>query len=73
MVGVRWHDGFLIVAWPTIPTPAEVARVQQRVGTPIVPAIAPGIHEALAELAKQTAPNRPRIERILDFALAKRS
>jgi twitching motility protein PilT len=73
VVGVRWHDGFLIVAWPTIPTPAEVARVQQRVGTPIVPAIAPGIHEALAALAKQTAPNRPRIERILDYALSKRS
>jgi hypothetical protein len=73
VVGVRWHDGFLIVAWPSIPTPAEVARVQQRVGTPIVPAIAPGIHDALAALATKNAPNRPRIERILDAALAKRA
>ena len=73
VVGVRWHDGFLIVAWPGIPTPAEVARVQQRVGTPIVPAIAPGIHEALAELSKRNNVSRPRVEKILDVALAKRA
>jgi twitching motility protein PilT len=73
VVGVRWHDGFLIVAWPGIPTPAEVSRVQQRVGTPIVPAVAPGIHDALAELAKRNATPRPRIEKVLDVALAKRA
>ncbi len=72
VVGVRWHDGFLVVAWPTIPTPAEVARVQQRVGTPIVPAVAPGIHEAMAEIARKNNPNRPPIERVLDIALQKK-
>jgi twitching motility protein PilT len=73
VVGVRWHDGFLIVAWPGIPTPAEVARVQQRVGTPIVPAVAPGIHDALAAMAQANAVNRPRVEKILDVALSKKA
>jgi twitching motility protein PilT len=73
VVGVRWHDGFLIVAWPNIPTPADVARVQQRVGTPIVPAVAPGILEALRQSAVVHHTASPPIERILDAALAKRA
>ena len=74
VVGVRWHDGFLIVAWPHLPTPAEVARVQSRIGTPIVPAVAPGIHEALAaHAAASITHSAPPIERIFHLALAHRA
>jgi twitching motility protein PilT len=73
VVGIRWHEGFLIVAWPTIPSPAEVTRVQARVGVPIVPAIAPGIHDALRQAASQISSDRPPIERVLDAALSKKA
>ena len=73
VVGVRWHEGYLVVAWPYLPTPAEVSRVQGLIGTPIVPAVAPGILEALAQRAQDTATDAPPIERILHFALAKRA
>jgi hypothetical protein len=73
VVGIRWHEGFLIVAWPSIPSPAEVTRVQARVGVPIVPAIAPGIHDALRLAASQISSDRPPIERVLDAALGKRA
>jgi twitching motility protein PilT len=74
VVGVRWHEGFLIVAWPHLPTPAEVARVQARIGTPIVPSVAPGIHGLLADKASiEAVTTRQPIERILHVALAKRA
>ena len=74
VVGVRWHEGFLVVAWPHLPTPADVARVQARIGTPIVPAVAPGIHGLLADQAAIDAvAARQPIERVLHTALAKRA
>jgi twitching motility protein PilT len=73
VVGVRWHEGYLVVAWPYLPTPAEVARVQAMIGTPIVPAVAPGIVEALAERAGDHAHDSPPIERVLHVALARRA
>jgi twitching motility protein PilT len=73
VVGIRWHDGFLIVAWPAIPTPAEVARVQQRVGCPIVPSVAPGILEVLREVGADDDDRRLPIEKLLDLAVSKRA
>lgn len=73
VVGVRWHEGYLVVAWPHLPTPAEVARVQGLIGTPIVPAVAPGILEALARLAADTRTDGPPIERILHLSIARRA
>ena len=73
VVGVRWHEGYLVVAWPHLPTPAEVARVQALIGTPIVPAVAPGILDALAARARVEAMHTPPIERILHIALHRRA
>lgn len=73
VVGVRWHEGYLVVAWPHLPTPAEVARVQARIGTPIVPAVAPGILDALKARAESTPVDTPPIERILHLALRRRA
>ena len=73
VVGVRWHEGYLVVAWPHLPTPAEVARVQGLIGTPIVPAVAPGILDALAARAADTRRDAPPIERVLQLALARRA
>jgi twitching motility protein PilT len=73
VVGVRWHDGFLVVAWPHLPSPADVARVEAKIGTPIVAAVAPGIHEALRAASAASETPGPPIERILQQALAKRA
>jgi twitching motility protein PilT len=73
VVGVRWHEGYLVVAWPHLPTPAEVARVQGLIGTPIVPAVAPGILDALAQRARDTTTDATPIERILHVALSRRA
>ncbi len=73
VVGIRWHDGFLIVAWPGIPTPAEVARVQHRIGCPIVPSVAPGILDVLKRVGFEADDHRLPIERLLDLAVAKRA
>ena len=73
VVGVRWHEGYLVVAWPHLPTPADVARVQSMIGTPIVPAVAPGILAALAQRALDTKTDAPPIERIIQVAVARRA
>jgi type II secretory ATPase GspE/PulE/Tfp pilus assembly ATPase PilB-like protein len=40
VLGVGYHDGFLVVAWPRIPRPVEIDEVQSLAGMPIRVAVA---------------------------------
>ena len=40
VIGIGYHDGFLIVAWPRVPRPHEIDEVQSKAGMPIRIAVA---------------------------------
>ncbi|MFN8015644.1 MAG: PilT/PilU family type 4a pilus ATPase [Acidimicrobiia bacterium] len=40
VIGIGYHEGFLIIAWPKIPTPNEIDHVQSKAGMPIRVAVA---------------------------------
>lgn len=40
VIGVGYHDGFLVVAWPRIPRPQDIDHVQSKAGMPIRVAVA---------------------------------
>lgn len=40
VIGVGYHDGFLVVAWPRVPRPHEIDDIQSKAGMPIRIAVA---------------------------------
>src|SRR5690606_24601540 len=74
-VGIAFHDGFVVVAFAEVPTPAQVDDVAHAVGAPIMVAVAP--RDVLDHLRDQAVHARtleiPLIEKILDTALRHQS
>jgi twitching motility protein PilT len=70
-VGIAFHQGFVVVAFPNVPSPAEVDEVQHAVGAPIMVAVA--ARHVLDQLRDPAVRARtmeiPLIETILDAAL----
>ena len=71
VLGVGYHDGFLIVAWPRIPRPVEIDEVQSLAGMPIRVAVATeSAFQSLwqqADIARKT--HLSLVEDILEQAL----
>jgi hypothetical protein len=40
VLGIGYHEGYLIVAWPRMPKPTEIDHVQSKAGMPIRVAVA---------------------------------
>ena len=71
VIGIGFHDGFLIVAWPRVPRPNEIDTVQSKAGMPIRIAVATeDVFRALyeqSELLRQT--RLSLVEDILEASL----
>jgi twitching motility protein PilT len=70
-IGITFHEGYLVVAFRSVPTPAHVHAVQQGVGMPIHAAVAPGpiFDELMRNGSMATIRKLPVPERILEDAL----
>jgi len=70
-VGIAFHDGYVVVAFSEVPSPAQVDDVAHVVGAPIMVAVAP--KDVLERLRDQAVHARtmeiPLIEQVLDTAL----
>lgn len=71
VIGVAYHEGFLVVAWPSIPKPTDIDDVQSKAGMPIKIAVATDeAFKALwlqSEIARNT--KLSLVENILEQAL----
>lgn len=71
VIGIGFHDGFLIVAWPRVPRPHEIDEVQSKAGMPIRIAVA--TEQAFRALYEQSEMLRTSrlslVEDILESAL----
>ena len=71
VIGVGYHDGFLVVAWPRVPRPHEIDDVQSKAGMPIRIAVATeNAFRALYEQSELLRNSRlSLVEDILEAAL----
>ncbi len=72
-VGMGFADGYLHVAWPRVPAPADIAQVAALVGVPVKPvALSAEDYEVLARRASALATKDATIgpSEVLDLALS---
>ena len=71
VIGIGYHDGFLIVAWPRVPRPYEIDDIQSKAGMPIRIAVATAeVFQALYEQSELLRNSRlSLVEDILESAL----
>ena len=70
-IGVAFHEGYLVVAFRSVPTPSHVHAVQSRVGMPVHVAVAPGaVFDTLRVTTTQMRDSHlPVTERIIEQCL----